>query len=49
MDQDIPLVVPEVNADSLKNYKNKNIIINDCPVKLIDKINEAYILTDIEE
>jgi len=28
MDQDIPLVVPEVNADSLKNYKNKNIIAN---------------------
>jgi len=28
MDQDIPLVVPEVNADTLKNYKNKNIIAN---------------------
>ena len=28
MDKDIPLVVPEVNADSLKNYKNKNIIAN---------------------
>ena len=28
MDEDIPLVVPEVNADSLKNYKNKNIIAN---------------------
>jgi len=28
MDQDIPLVVPEVNADALKNYKNKNIISN---------------------
>ncbi len=23
MDQDIPLVVPEVNADTLKKYKNK--------------------------
>jgi len=28
MNKDIPLVVPEVNADSLKNYKNKNIIAN---------------------
>ena len=28
MDKDIPLVVPEVNADSLKNYKSKNIIAN---------------------
>ena len=28
MDKDIPLVVPEVNADSLKNYKNKNIVAN---------------------
>jgi len=28
MDKDIPLVVPEVNADSLKNYKNINIIAN---------------------
>ena len=28
MDKDVPLVVPEVNADSLKNYKNKNIIAN---------------------
>ena len=25
MDKDIPLVVPEVNADALKNYKKKNI------------------------
>jgi len=28
MDKDIPLVVPEVNVDTLKNYKNKNIIAN---------------------
>ena len=28
MNKDIPLVVPEVNADSLKNYKNRNIIAN---------------------
>jgi len=28
MDKDIPLIVPEVNADNLKNYKNKNIIAN---------------------
>ena len=28
MDKDIPLVVPEVNASTLKNYKNKNIIAN---------------------
>jgi len=28
MDKDIPLVVPEVNADNLKNYKNKNIVAN---------------------
>ena len=28
MDKDIPLVVPEVNSDTLKNYKNKNIIAN---------------------
>ena len=28
MDKDIPLVVPEVNADTLKSYKNKNIIAN---------------------
>ncbi len=28
MDKEIPLIVPEVNADSLKNYKNKNIISN---------------------
>jgi len=28
MDKDIPLVVPEVNADNLKNYNNKNIIAN---------------------
>jgi len=28
MDKDIPLVVPEVNANTLKNYKNKNIIAN---------------------
>ena len=28
MHKDVPLVVPEVNSDSLKNYKNKNIIAN---------------------
>jgi len=28
MDKDIPLVVPEVNADDLKNFKKKNIIAN---------------------
>ena len=28
MDKDIPLVVPEVNADALKKYKNKNIVAN---------------------
>jgi len=28
MNNDIPLVVPEVNADTLKNYKKKNIIAN---------------------
>jgi len=28
MDKDIPLVIPEVNAETLKNYKNKNIIAN---------------------
>ena len=28
MDTDIPLVVPEVNADTLKSYKKKNIISN---------------------
>ena len=28
MDKDIPLVVPEVSPDTLKNYKNKNIIAN---------------------
>ena len=28
MDKDIPLVVPEVNPATLKNYKNKNIIAN---------------------
>ena len=28
MDKDIPLVVPVVNPDALKNYKNKNIIAN---------------------
>jgi len=28
MDKDIPFVVPEVNADNLKNYTNKNIIAN---------------------
>ena len=28
MDKEIPLVVPEVNEDTLKNYKNKNIISN---------------------
>ncbi len=28
MNKDVPLVVPEVNADTLKNYKNKNIVAN---------------------
>ena len=28
MDKDIPLVVPEVNSEALKAYKNKNIISN---------------------
>ena len=28
MDKDIPLVVPEVNPDTLKNYENKNIVAN---------------------
>ena len=28
MDKDIPLVVPEVNPESLAQYKNKNIIAN---------------------
>ncbi len=28
MDKDIPLIVPEVNPQALKNYKNKNIIAN---------------------
>jgi len=45
----IALFLGEAKQEAFNNYKNKNIIINDCPVKLIDKINEAYILTDIEE
>ena len=28
MDDDVPLVVPEVNPDDLKNHKEKNIIAN---------------------
>jgi len=28
MDKDIPLIVPEVNPESLREYKNKNIIAN---------------------
>ena len=28
MDKDVPLVVPEVNSDTLKKYKNKNIVAN---------------------
>ena len=28
MNKEIPLIVPEVNADNLKNYTNKNIIAN---------------------
>ena len=28
MDKNIPLVVPEVNPSTLKNYKNKNIVAN---------------------
>jgi len=28
MDKDIPLIVPEVNPESLAQYKNKNIIAN---------------------
>jgi len=28
MDKDIPLIVPEVNPESLEEYKNKNIIAN---------------------
>ncbi len=28
MDKDIPLIVPEVNPNSLKNYKKKNIVAN---------------------
>jgi len=28
MNKEIPLVVPEVNAEALKLYKNKNIIAN---------------------
>jgi len=28
MDKDVPLIVPEVNPDALKKYKNKNIIAN---------------------
>ena len=28
MDKEIPLIVPEVNPEALKNYKNKNIIAN---------------------
>ena len=28
MDKDVPLVVPEVNPESLEQYKNKNIIAN---------------------
>ena len=28
MDKDVPLIIPEVNADDLKKYKNKNIIAN---------------------
>ena len=28
MDNDVPLIVPEVNLDQLQNYKKKNIIAN---------------------
>ena len=28
MDKDVPLIVPEVNPDAIKNYKIKNIIAN---------------------
>ncbi|GIS66838.1 MAG: hypothetical protein CM1200mP5_6220 [Candidatus Pelagibacterales bacterium] len=28
MDPDVPLIVPEVNSQNLKNYKKKNIIAN---------------------
>jgi len=51
MDKDIPLVVPEVNADNLKNYKNKNIIANaNCStIQLVLALNLCMINLKLKE
>ena len=52
MDNDIPLIVPEVNSDEIKQYKKRNIIANpNCStiqlVMALKPLHDAYNLTSI--
>ena len=50
MDPDVPLVVPEVNPDALKDYSKKNIIANpNCSTaQLVMALKPLYNLSKIK-
>lgn len=50
MDPDVPLVVPEVNPEEIKNYSNKNIISNpNCStIQMLVALKPIYDLVGIE-
>ena len=37
----------EGKQKAFKNFKRKNLLTNQCPTKLVNKISKSYILTDI--
>jgi 6-phosphogluconolactonase len=44
----IVLFIDEDKRDALKRYQNNKLSINQCPVKLINKIKNHYVLTNLK-
>ncbi len=48
-DTSIALIFGEAKKDAYKGYLDSSLVVTDCPVKLINKIGNSYILTDVKE
>ena len=44
----IILFLGEAKKQAYNNYLDKNLSISDCPAKLVDKISNSYLLTDLK-
>jgi len=44
----ILLFFGEGKRTALKNFLDDNVSLNECPVKIVQHMNDAYVLTDIE-